>query len=248
MLVNFKWVAVMLAVCALGVGVGSAQAQGMRPVAPMVMAPENSLTVHGHAEMQVKPDVAYVDVGVVTQSEDSTKAVQDNAKRATALVKAVKDAGIADKDVHSQFYAVQPQYDYNPSPARLTGYQVTNNFRITVRDLTKVGDVIDKATQAGGNQVNNVSFDLGDRTQAESDALAKAVTSAKSKAAVMAQAAGVTLGRLLSLSDMSTPTVQPYVMRPQAMMMKAADAPSTPIESQDISVTTDVTAVYAIGM
>lgn len=247
MVLKYKWIAIVLAVCA--VGAASAQAQAIRPITPVVMVPEDSLTVHGTAEMKVKPDIAYIDIGVVTQAKDSTAAVQDNATRATALVKALKDAGIADKDVQSQVYAVQPQYDYNPSPARLTGYQVTNNFRVTVRDLTKVGNVIDKATQAGGNQVNNVTFDLADRTQAESDALAKAVASAKSKAAVMAQAAGITLGRLRTLSDSSEPIVQPYVMQRQTFAMKAAmPAPETPIESQDISVNANVTAVYAIGL
>lgn len=241
-----KWIVPTLALCVLSGTAVSAQA--IRPGSPITLAAAEGLTVHGHAELKVKPDIAYVDVGVVTQSKDSTQAVQDNAVHATDLLKALRGAGLADKDIQSQFYGVQPQYDYQASPAVLTGYQVTNNFRVTVRDLTKVGQVIDKATGAGGNQVNGVTFDLADRTQSESQALAQAVVSAKAKAAVMAQAAGVSLGRLLTLSDGTAPTVEPVVFGAAPRMMKAAMAPSTPIQSQDISITADVTAVYALGL
>ena len=240
---SVKWVVPVLAIC--GWGAVSVQAQDVRP--SLVAASEMGLTTHGHAEMKVKPDIAYISIGVVTQEHDSAAAVQENATRATALLKAVRGANVADKDIQSQFYGVQPQYDYQVSPAVLTGYQVTNNFRVTVRDLSKVGSVIDAASQAGGNQINDVTFDLSDRTQAEGRALALAVVEAKNKAAVMAQAAGVSLGRLMDLSEGGSPTFQPLVLNRTAML-KSAATPETPIQSQDVSVTADVTAFYALGL
>ncbi len=241
-----KWGVPALAACALMTT--AAQAQAIRPGPSLSVTAESGLTVHGHSEMKVRPDVAYVDVGVVTQSQDSTQAVRDNATRSTALLAALKGAGLADRDLQSQSYSVQPQYDYQSSPARLTGYQVTNSVRATVRDLTKVGPVIDAATGAGGNQVNGVTFDLADRTQAEGRALAMAVVEARAKAAVMAQAAGVPLGRLVDLSEGDAPTFQPLVLEAQGVTRMAARAPSTPIQSQDISITADVTAVYGLGL
>jgi len=224
-----------------------ALAQDIRPGPTVAFSSAEGLTVHGHTEMKVKPDIAYVNIGVVTQARDSAQAVQDNAARATALLKALKQAGTADKDIQTQFYGVQPQYDYNSSPAVLTGYQVTNSVQVTVRDLTKVGQVIDKAAQAGGNQVNGVTFDLADRTQAEGQALAMAVTEARAKANVMAQAAGVSLGRLLNLSEGTAATFQPMMLE-RPMLMKAAAESSTPVSPQEITVTADVTAVYGMGL
>jgi uncharacterized protein YggE len=238
-----RWIVPALAIC--GLGMASVQAQDVRQ--PVVAAEQMGLTTHGHAELKVKPDIAYISIGVVTQDGASAKAVQDNATQATALLKALREANLADKDIQSQFYSVQPQYNYQVSPAVLTGYQVTNNFRVTVRDLSKVGSVIDAATQAGGNQVNDVTFDLADRNEAEGRALAQAVAEAKSKASVMAQAAGVSLGRLMDLSEGSGgPVFQPFVLQRNAMLK--APAPETPVQPQEVSVTADVTAFYAIGL
>lgn len=227
-----------------------ASAQAIRPVPPGVEIPmtASGLTAYGHAELKLKPDVAYIDIGVVNQARDQADAVRTNATRATVVLNALKGSGLAEKDIQTQFYGVQPQYDYPQGGAPvLIGYQVTNSVRVTVRDLAKVGQVIDKVTQAGGNQVNGVTFDLADRSKAQGDALYAAVTVAKVKAAGMAQAAGVSLGRLVSLTEGTAP-----VVAPMAMEMRAAVAgggtPQTPISAQQITVTADVTAMYAIGL
>src|SRR5579875_1461319 len=96
-------VALALCACALS----TAQAQDLRPLPPAGYSFEEGLTAHGHAEMKFKPDIAYIEIGVVTQARDSAQAVQDNATRATALLKALTQAGTADKDIQTQFYGVQ---------------------------------------------------------------------------------------------------------------------------------------------
>ena len=142
---------------------------------------------------------------------------------------------------------MQPQYDYDAKPPALTGYQVDNSVQATVRDLTRVGLVIDKTTAAGASQISGISFDLSDRSRAESDALALAVAGAKRKAGVMASAAGVDLGRLLTLTEgTDAPPVRPvYLSAMRAMTPQAA--PETPIADQQITVTADATLVYAMG-
>ena len=233
---------------ALALGMAGTAAQGqadiIRPVATMSIS--EGITVHGHGEVKVKPDIALITIAVTTQSKDQAEAVAQNATRTTAVLKAIKDAGIAEKDIQTQSFTVQPQYDYDAKPPALTGYQVQNSVQATVRDLTRVGLLIDKTTAAGASQINDVSFDLSDRSRAESDALALAVAGAKRKASVMADAAGVDLGRLLTLTEgTDAPPERPVFMAARAMAM--APAAATPIADQQITVTADATLVYAMG-
>jgi len=225
-------------------GTARGQADMIRPVT--IMNTSEGITAHGHGEVKVKPDIALLTIAVTTQSKDQAEAVAQNATRTTAVLKALKDAGIAEKDIQTQSYTVQPQYDYDAKPPALTGYQVQNSVQATVRDLTRVGLVIDKTTAAGASQISGVSFDLSDRSRAESDALAQAVAGARRKASVMAEAAGVDLGRLLTLTEGTVEPVRPVFMG--AMRSMAADsAPTTPIADQQITVTADATLMYAMG-
>lgn len=221
------------------------QADLTRPL-PMAVLSEG-ITAHGHGEVKAKPDIALLTISVTTQSKDQAEAVSQNAVKTTAVLGALKEAGIADKDIQTQAYTVQPQYDYQVSPAVLTGYQVQNSVQATVRDLTKVGLVIDKTTQAGASQIGGVTFDLSDRGKAEAQALAIAVVTARLKAALMAQAAGVDLGRLLTVTEGSEAPVQPiFAGAVRAMAAGPARVP-TPIADQQITVTADATLVYAMG-
>ena len=211
----------------------------------LAAAVPEGITVQGHGEVKTQPDIALLTLTVTTQSPDQAQAVRENAVRATALLAALRGAGIANKDIQTQSYTVQPQYDDKPSPPLLTGYQVQNSVQATVRDLTKVGLVIDRASAGGASQVDGVSFDLSDRAAAQGQALTLAVVSAKRKAGIMADAAGVTLGRLLMLTE-GTP--EP-VYRPlfAARTLAAPAAPETPINDQQITVDADATLVYALG-
>lgn len=220
-----------------------ATAQAVRPEGAFVQG----LTAVGHAEIKRKPDIAYINFGVVSQARDQADAVRTNATRATAVLNALKQAGVADKDIETQFYGVQPQYDYTAQPPVLTGYQVTNSVQVTVRDLAKPGQIIDKASAAGANQVNGVTFDLADRTKAQSDALVAAVANAKAKVGAIAQAAGVSVGRLVSITEGTAAPVQPVFLATARAAAGPAQA-TTPVEAQQITVTADVTAVYAIGL
>ncbi len=237
----------VLAMLAAGTMDG-ARAQGIgRPGGYVVAASAEGITALGHGEVKAKPDIALLTLTVTTQSLNQSEAVRENARRTAALLAALRGAKIADKDIQTQSYTVQPQYDYKPSPPVLTGYQVQNSVGATVRDLTQVGAVIDKATAGGASEVGGVSFDLSNRASAQSEALTLAVRSAKRKAAVMADAAGVGLGRLLTLTEGGT---APVGVRPMLAMRAMADtssAPETPIADQQITVTADAVLVYALG-
>ena len=158
------------------------------------------ITASGQGEAKVMPDLAIVTLRVAAEAADQAKAVRQNAEQATAVRAILRELGIADKDIQTQNYSSRPQYNHQKKPPVLIRYQVQNSLQVTVRNLDQVGPVIDKAT-AGGAAVDHISFELSDRAQAEADALSQAVASAQRKAAIMAAAAGVKLGRLLSITE-----------------------------------------------
>jgi len=223
----------------------TARAQGTPDLSESATS-QNGLTVTGHAEIDAKPDVAYADLGVVVQAPAQADAVAMAATKSAAVKAALIKAGVLDDDIKTDYYQVSPQYDDRTTPSVLVGYQVSNFFKVAIHNLPKAGVIVDRATDAGANQVNGVTFDLIDRDSVEGQALAAAVTNARSKADLMAGAAGVTLGRLINLTETSNDQSLPRPMFFAAA--RAAAAPdTTPIQQQDIVITSDVTAFYAIG-
>ncbi len=235
-----------LAVLALGSVGGARSQQGVSQ--SQLIALSGGITTLGHSEIKIKPDVARVTLSVTTDARHSSDAVQQNAERITAVMTALQGAGVAGKDIQTQSYTVQPTFDYSESPPKRKGYQVENSFEVTVRDLTKVGLVLDSATASGVSEIGSVSFDLSDPAAAQSEALSQAVASAKQKAGVMASAAGVDLGRLVSVTEGTTaPPVRPTPLFAPRSYAAVGSVPETPIADQQITVSADATLVYAMG-
>lgn len=236
-----------LGLAALGVAVPA----GANVVLPMPAAqsllPE-AISVAGHAEVKVQPDVAYLGMGVTTDGKTPDAASKLNATRTTALIAALRRANVAAADIHTEGFSIQPQYDYRAQPAVLTGYQATNSLQVTVHALANAGPLLDTATQGGATQVGDISFDLVNRQGVQRQALMAAVRDARGRADTLALAADVGVGRLLSLSDSTAPTIveRPYPLMRSALAQSAAQAP-TPISPQQIVVTADVNALYAIA-
>jgi len=222
-----------------------ASAQDILRPQPQMIEGVRGITAFGHGEIKAKPDIAYATIGVTIQDRDQVAAVNADSLRSKAVMAALKSSQIADKDMQTQYYTVQPQYDYRISPALLTGYQVTNSIQVTFRDLSKIGIVLDKVTKAGATDVGGVSFDLADRSRVEGDALALAVANARRKADLMAGAAGVTLGKIISVSEGQRNIAQPIPMM-RAMAAGPMQDTSTTIVPQQIEVTADATIVYSI--
>jgi len=232
----------------LAAGPGRSQAEITRPL-PAFVSVSQGLTAHGHGDVKAKPDIARLTAGVMTQAKDQAQATQDNARRMTAVLAAIRSLKIADRDIQTQGFSVEPQYDYGNGHAPiLTGYQVTNSVQVTLRDLSQAGTLIDKATQAGANQVSGLAYELSNQDAVQDQALGKAVADARRRAQTMADALGVGLGNPLSLNDgeAASPVVPLFQVR--RMAGAASDsAPTTPISAQQITVTADVTLVYALG-
>ncbi len=207
---------------------------------------ENQITALGHGEAKAMPDFAALTLSVAVQASDQAEAVRQNAEHTTAARAALREAGIADKDIETQRYQVQPQYNRQKGTAVLSGYEVHNSLQVTVRDLDQVGSVIDKVTTNSALSVDYVSFGLSDRAQAEAEALSQAVVSAQRKAGIMAAAAGVGLGRLVSITEGASDDFLSLGYTGGTLSAAPASA-ETPISAQQVTVNASVTLVYALG-
>lgn len=161
------------------------------------------MVVQGTGKVTVAPDIAKVNLGI-QESGNSLKTVQDSVnKKSQSLVSQLKKLGIADRDIKTTSYSVYPNYDFSANPQRINGYSVSINYEVTVRNFDKVNDVLATATSFGANIVGGVSFDLSDdlKNQKTQEARNDAVKEAKQKAEGLAKAAGVTLGKIINVSE-----------------------------------------------
>ena len=201
-----------------------------------------TIEVSGNGEAKVTPDRALVYVGVQTKGRSAALAGQENAKLATAVLEAVRGAGIAREQIGTMNYSVNPSYRYYPDGRKpeLTGYDASNTVRVEVRNLELVGKVIDAALGAGANNISGINFFASQIDATKREALAAATTDARLSAEVMAKAAGGTLGALVTITSQTQEMVRPM---PQVMMMaraRVADAETPVVSPTERTVTATV--------
>jgi uncharacterized protein YggE len=224
--------ALIVAVAALTVHVGPTTAAPATAADPAT----HTISVAASGKVTIVPDVARLSVGV-TITKPTVKAARSAAAGViTNIVVAVKRLGVADADIQTSGLSLYPQYAKGSS-TRITGYTVGEQLQITVRDLDKAGDVVDAATARGATEVNGISFELADPAKAMNDARAAAIAAAQTSAQAMAVAGHVTLGSVVSITDVS-PSTPIYTGTLRAF---AADqATAIQAGSQDVSVTVNV--------
>lgn len=166
----------------------------------------DTFTVSGQGKVQVTPDIARVSVGVVSQGP-SVKVVQSDLNRkANAIADAVKKLGIDGSDIQTSNYSIYPNYDYREGGNQhITGYQASSTLTVKVRDIDRTNDVVDTATAEGANTIGGIQFDVENRDHVENEARKQAVSDAKKKAQVAADAAGFSLGRIINYSESPGP-------------------------------------------
>lgn len=225
-----------------GLAANPVAAAPIRPVDAQQL--DNAITVTGASDMKVMPDVAYASLQIITQDRNQSTAVATNAARTQSVMDALRKSMIEDRDIQTASYSVNPTYDYQSSPPALVGYQVVNALRVTIHDVGKAGLIVDKATAAGAASVEGVQFDIADRSKAIGLALVEAVRNARSKADLIAGAAGVQVGRVLRIDETAAPIPQP--LRLMSALAVSAPKTTTPIQSQEIEIDASVTIAYAI--
>jgi hypothetical protein len=164
--------------------------------------PLRSISVSGAGTAYLVPDIAYIYVGVHTEKPSAADAVDENNAQTQKMIQALRDFGIAATDIRTTNFSIWPQERYDPLTGTPTGektYVVDNTVYVTVRELEKLGELLDTVIAAGANTVNSVQFDVADKDEALKQARADAVKDAKEKAQELADAAGVSLGDIQTI-------------------------------------------------
>lgn len=160
--------------------------------------------VSGEGKTYVTPDIANVTVGI-QEVGSSLKTVQDSVnKKSQALTDAITKLGVDKNDIKTVSYNIYPQYDYLTSTTnRISGYQVSTNYEIKIRDFEKVNEVLVAATGVGANAIGSVNFEVNDEIEKEklNEARELAVKEAKDKAEGLSKAAGITLGKIINITE-----------------------------------------------
>jgi hypothetical protein len=212
--------------------------------------PVHGVTVQGTGKVTLTPNLASINVGVTFQGATAAKA-QGGASAAMArIIAAVKAQGVADADLASQWVSLLPQYDYanqGTVPPRVIGFQANQSLSIKVHRIETSGDVIDAAVRAGATDVGGISFSVSDPAAATAQARTAAITDAKARAKSLADAAGISLGAAISITEVSSPTVVPYPYLDKAASGAGAPTNPTPIQVGTTDVEVDVQVTFAIG-
>ncbi len=206
------------------------------------------VVVTGDANVQAQPDTATIVIAVITENRSASEAQAENASKSEAVVRAVKAAAGPNAEVKTSGYSLQPQYIYKQNEAPvISGYTARNSVVVTMSELNKVGVVIDAATRAGANSIDNLSFTLRRDRPARDQALVEATREALSKAQVIAQAVGGRVLRIIEVQEggMARP---PIIYAKQESLQRTsatADAP-TPIEVGSLEIRSQVQLIAEI--
>ena len=196
----------------------------------------------GEAHVFVRPDVAVVMAGVQVTGPDLKKAAAEAAAQTRNVLAALRKEGIADKDVQTVRHevAVERPWD-NGKPGPITGYTVSDELRVTVREIDRAGAVLDRVVAAGSNMLRGLTFEKDDPTPEKARALALAIGNARAKASAMAKAAGVQLGEVVAVSESGT--AGPITPLAYASSARAA---STPVSAGEVEVSASAEVVFSL--
>ena len=192
-----------------------------------------TVSVTGTGRVTVEPDTASISLGVTVFEANLAEAQARATTEMTAIIDAVKAAGVADEDIQTSNYSVNVRQDYdeNGNPSKVIGYDISNTVNVTVRDLDALGTILDSVVEAGANTIYGISFYTFDMTAATAQARAAAVADARARADQLADAAGVTVGRIVTITE-GYSAAPPPIMYARAADMDLAMAESAPVPVQ----------------
>ncbi len=233
-----------IAVGLLRIAVLAVSVSGIAPARASAAEPTpRTITVVGEGTVSAKPDFARANLGVEVIAPTVAEAVKQNSDKMAAIIAKIKSLGIADKDIQTSNYSINPERSFERGgPGAVTGYRVSNMVLVTIRDLSKVGTVLDQVTQAGATSVFGVSFGIDDPSKQQAEARAKAMAEAQAHANDLAKLGSVTRSDILSISELITPTAITFA---EASIRTTAGG-AAPIESGMLEVTVRIQVVYTI--
>lgn len=204
-------------------------------------------TVTGEGTFSVQPDIAYVDVGIQKTASTVKQAQSQINESMNKIISGLKTLGVDSKNIQTSQYSINPNYDWSSSIQKITGYSANTQLKIKITDIDKINEIIDSATANGANQVNNITFDIENREEAENSARKEAVAEANRKAEAAARAAGFKLGKIISYSENSNDNL----LRPVAYAVKSMsvtnEAASTNVQTGNEEIKIVVNLSYQIN-
>jgi uncharacterized protein YggE len=239
------WIIASIFAVALLIFATSARAQTDVPE-PSNQEPR-TLSINGNGTISIEPDMATINIGVQTENENAQEAVGSNNQQSQALISALTGAGVAENDIQTSDFSIYPrqEYDTQGQPTGITTYVVSNTVSVTVRDLENIGSVLDAAVQAGANNIYGIQFDIEDREAAQQQAMSAAMENAQARAEVLAEAAGVEIGDILSLQTyLGSSSPIPYARSYDMAVQESAMA--VPVSPGEMQIMVDVSVVYEI--
>lgn len=172
---------------------------------------KNIVTVSGIGEVYTKPDLAVVDFSVINEASTVDKAVSDNSEKINNVIKAIKGQGVKDEDLKTTNFSINPMYEYRatetqiyssaPQKRVLVGYEITQSLEVKIRDLSKIGSIIETGTLNGANDVGNLQMIVDKEDEFKNQARTSAIAKAKEKAKELASQVGVKLGKIINFSE-----------------------------------------------
>lgn len=201
-----------------------------------------TISVTGSASVVLDADYAQVHVGVSTLADTVQAASEENAVAIRAVIDALLEAGIPQEDIATSNFSVHAQYDYSAGRETVVGYNVSNQLVVVLRDMTCIGATLDKAILAGANNVYSIEFLSTKSAEAQDEASVHAVHEATRKARLLAAAAGLTLGDVVSISDATAS----WNISAKTFTASSRDMVSNVILPDDLSVSASVTIVFEL--
>lgn len=163
---------------------------------------EKLVTVTGEGTVAAAPDSAVIRLGVSSQGKTARAASDANAREMTVVLAAIKESGVADRDIQTTALSLQPQYDPNKTgAARLIGFQANNQVTVKIRDVARLPSVLDRAIAGGANEMSGVEFIVSEQGKLLDKARIEAIADARRKAELFATAAGMKVGRVMAISE-----------------------------------------------
>jgi uncharacterized protein YggE len=208
-------------------------------------------TVVGEAQTEIAPDSALITFSVVTQNQQAVTAQQENARKSEAVQQSIETvAGNVKHEVKTSDYSLQPEQDYSGKMAKIVGYTARNTVTITIDDLKTVGSVIDAATKAGANSVENVSFVVREDSPARGGSLALAARQAMAKAESVAASLGGRVVRVVESHESGTQPPPPDYsfagMSSNTSTVAPRPMPTTPIKAGSLEMRASVVLTVEI--
>ena len=199
---------------------------------------DNKMNINGKGSVMIKPDIAVVNIGVVTENKDLKTAQAENAAKSTAVYNTLIKNNVLEKDIMTESYTITPEYDYVEGKQIFRDYRVSNIFKVTIRDLSKVGEIIDDAVASGANTVNSIRFTSSNLDFYYRQALNIAIDDAIKKAESIERNLDIIVNKIpVSITEQSVGFV------PVPLYSVSVDG-TTPIKSGEIEVSASVTVVF----